>query len=344
MEAGAEGHRADLFTCKAARALAAFDGRSVVSEEDIREGAALALPHRTPQRPFEEAAPEETPGPAQPKASEPGRNERTTEPVEGQSLPQETVRGREKELQDLLVSGAVRKEKRPDPSRGQTVRTEAARTGAVTASTFSFPATLRQSLNRDPSGKSGMTRDDWQRAVKESPVEQSILFCVDASASIGAKKRMTAVKTLILSLLTNAYQDRAEVGLITFRGDHAEVVLPFTKSTQTAGERLQSVPTGGRTPLAEGLLLAEQELVHRQWKTPEKEQVLVLVTDGRANAGEHARARAKDAAKQLAARNLRTFVFDPEQGPVRLGLAKSLAKTLHAEYIPLDEFLGGEPR
>lgn len=330
VEAGAEGHRADIFTCKAATALAAWNGHERVTEEDVREGATYALPHRMADRPFEEAAPAETPEPAQQT-----RSDAPAQP----SREQETVQGMETDIVDVFSSREVRAPKRRDPAGGQLIRTEPARKESITASEFSFPATLRESLRRHRNGDFSIEPSDWQRSIRESRIEHSILFCVDASASIGANCRMAAVKTLVLALLKNAYQSRDEVGLITFRGKAAEVVVPFTRSTSKAGDLLQSVPTGGRTPLAEGLLLAEQELKRHRWKYPEKEPVLVLVTDGRANAGKDARARANDAAEQIAKNGWRVFVFDSEQGPVRLGLAKPLSEVLHAEYYRLDEIV-----
>jgi len=51
-----DGHRADIVILKAARAHAAWAGRSAIAEEDILLAAELALPHRLKRQPFEEAA------------------------------------------------------------------------------------------------------------------------------------------------------------------------------------------------------------------------------------------------------------------------------------------------
>ena len=45
-----------------------------------------------------------------------------------------------------------------------------------------------------------------------------------------------------------------KVGLITFRGQQAELILPPTRSVDIAAARLDELPAGGRTPLAEGLI------------------------------------------------------------------------------------------
>ncbi|MFN2188461.1 MAG: ATP-binding protein [Candidatus Promineifilaceae bacterium] len=51
-----DGHRADLVTLRGAQAHAAFNGRSLINDEDIVLAAELALPHRIKSRPFQEAA------------------------------------------------------------------------------------------------------------------------------------------------------------------------------------------------------------------------------------------------------------------------------------------------
>ncbi len=94
---------------------------------------------------------------------------------------------------------------------------------------------------------------DIRLAVREGREGNLVLFCVDASGSMGTKKRMGEVKTAIVSLLLDAYQRRDKVGLVTFAGATATVALPPTGSVETAVRRLESLPTGGRTPLAEGL-------------------------------------------------------------------------------------------
>ena len=50
-----DGHRADLVILKAARAQAAYDGRTAVTDHDIALAAELALPHRIKRGPFYQA-------------------------------------------------------------------------------------------------------------------------------------------------------------------------------------------------------------------------------------------------------------------------------------------------
>jgi magnesium chelatase subunit D len=183
---------------------------------------------------------------------------------------------------------------------------------------------------------------DVRLAVREGREGNLVLFCVDASGSMGTKKRMGEVKTAIVSLLLDAYQRRDTVGLVTFAGATATVALPPTGSVETAVRRLESLPTGGRTPLAEGLLQTADVLRIAAIRDPRRRPLLVLVTDGRATHGDNAFARARQAAGWLAQQGIATVVVDcePHRG-VRLGLAAELAVDLGAEYLDLGEVAAG---
>jgi magnesium chelatase subunit D len=174
-------------------------------------------------------------------------------------------------------------------------------------------------------------------AIKEGRESNLVLFCVDASGSMAAHKRMSQVKTAVLSLLLDAYQRRDKVGLITFRGIDADLALPPTSSVDIAAARLDNLPTGGRTPLAEGLLQAAETLRIEHIRDPRRRPLLVVVTDGRATHGTHAIERAHIVAGHLADSGVASLVVDCESGPMRLGLARQLAVTLDAEHVPVAE-------
>ncbi|WP_016907232.1 vWA domain-containing protein, partial [Streptomyces xiaopingdaonensis] len=179
--------------------------------------------------------------------------------------------------------------------------------------------------------------DDLREAVREGREGNLVLFAVDASGSMAARKRMSAVKGAVLSLLLDAYQRRDKVGMVTFRGSDAEVALPPTSSVDTAAARLESLPTGGRTPLAAGLLRARDVLRVERMRDPSRRPLLVAVTDGRATGGPEPVERARRAGGLLAADGVASVVVDCEAGPVRLGLAGELACALGGEAVTLDE-------
>ncbi|MFC8998984.1 putative cobaltochelatase [Streptomyces rochei] len=190
-------------------------------------------------------------------------------------------------------------------------------------------------------GRSGrglvVRRDDLRQATREGREGNLVLFVVDASGSMAARQRMGAVKGAVLSLLLDAYQRRDKVGLVTFRGAAADVALTPTSSVDAAAARLESLPTGGRTPLAAGLLRAHEVLRVERLRDPARRALVVVVTDGRATGGPEPVALAGRAARLFAAEGVASVVVDCESGPVRLGLAGRLADELGGTAVTLDE-------
>jgi magnesium chelatase subunit D len=195
----------------------------------------------------------------------------------------------------------------------------------------------KQSSRGRTTGRVELRNEDLRVAVREGREANLVLFCVDASGSMAARKRMSQVKTAILSLLLDAYRRRDKVGLVTFRGAEATVALPPTRSVDIAAARLDEVPAGGRTPLAEGLLEAARVLTRERMRDPRLRPLLVVVTDGRATGGKDAVARSQQAAEYVAGLGVTTVVIDGESGPLRLGLALRLAELLRAEHLPVAE-------
>jgi magnesium chelatase subunit D len=206
-----------------------------------------------------------------------------------------------------------------------------------------FPATVRaaateqQRRGRAAGDPLRFDRTDLRTAVTEGRESNLVLFCVDASGSMAARRRMAAVKTAVLSLLLDAYQRRDKVGLVTFRGPEAALALPPTSSVEVAARRLTELPSGGRTPLAEGLLCAAETLRWERIRDPRRRPLLVLVTDGRATSGPDAVARSHRAAAYVRALGVDAVVVDCESGRLSLGLARGLATELQAQYVKLAE-------
>ena len=186
--------------------------------------------------------------------------------------------------------------------------------------------------------------EDLREPIREGREGNLVLFVVDASGSMAARQRMAAVKGAILSLLLDAYQRRDKVGLVTFRGRDAEVALPPTWSVDAGAARLTTLPTGGRTPLAAGLLQAADVLRVERMRDPNRRPLVLVVTDGRATQASHSKDPLADTRR--AATHLRhavatlgggAVVVDCESGPVRLGLAARLAADLAADHLPLTD-------
>ncbi|MET8361204.1 putative cobaltochelatase [Micromonospora sp. NPDC005171] len=237
-----------------------------------------------------------------------------------------------------LGDGVPGRRSRARTGRGRTTgaRVPAGRVGAL-----HLPATIRaaaphQAARGRLTGPLRLRRDDLREAVREGREGNLVLFVVDASGSMGARQRMTAVKDAVLALLTDAYQRRDKVAVIAFRGAGARTLLPATSSVLAASTRLAELPTGGRTPLAEGLLAAADLLRVERLRDPKRRPLVLIVTDGRATAGTRPLDRSAAAAAVLAATGAPCVVVDCESGPVRLHLAARLATQLRAPRASLE--------
>ncbi|MGW2109431.1 putative cobaltochelatase [Streptomyces sp. NPDC001948] len=238
-----------------------------------------------------------------------------------------------------LGEGAAGRRSRARTEHGRTTgarRPQGALTKLHLAATVQAAAPHQRTRGRSGRGLV-VRRDDLRQAVREGREGNLVLFVVDASGSMAARQRMAAVKGAVLSLLLDAYQRRDKVGLITFRGRDAEVALPPTSSVDAAAARLELLPTGGRTPLAAGLLKAHEVLRVERLRDPSRRPLLVVVTDGRATGGPDPVALAARAARLHEAEGIASVVVDCESGPVRLGLAGSLARDLGGSAVTLDE-------
>ncbi|HWI70685.1 MAG TPA: VWA domain-containing protein, partial [Baekduia sp.] len=173
--------------------------------------------------------------------------------------------------------------------------------------------------------------------VREGRQGVLMVLCVDASGSMGARKRMALVKGTALALLGDAYQRRDRVALVTFRGAGAQLPLAPTGAIDHAAAALRALPTGGRTPIAAGLALAADVVRRERLREPDRAAVVVLVSDGRANAGPDPIAAAAALAKQ----KIQLVVVDGEQGPVRLGGAARIAAAAGGTTLDLDPRSGG---
>lgn len=202
--------------------------------------------------------------------------------------------------------------------------------------------TIRAAASHPPAPASPLaitvTPSDLRRNVRRGTVGVAMLFVVDASGSMGARRRMEAAKGAVLTLLTDAYQRRDRVSLIAFRAKGAEVLLPFTDSVELAHARLRDLPTGGRTPLAAGLQTALDLVRQQRLRDPAVPIIVVLITDGKANVPLAADSPI-DEALALAARfaqpGLTTLVLDTENDPVSFGFARRLAEAANAQYVRL---------
>jgi magnesium chelatase subunit D len=280
-------------------------------------------------RPEEQSQPEEQPRPAGAPAG--------TTVSSGDSFRARLLQARGTNRRVSRVSAGRRSRAESTTGRrvGAVAATDARARGGLHLLGTVLAAVPSQHARGRTDGPLRLAPGDLRVAVREGREANLVLFCVDASGSMAARRRMGEVKAAILSLLLDAYQRRDTVGLVTFGGDTATLVLPPTGSVDVAAARLEELPAGGRTPLAEGLLEAGRVLDRERRRAGARRPLLVVVTDGRAPAGPDAVRRSLDAADRLAVTGVDCVVVDCESGPMRMGLAGTLATRLAAEHLAL---------
>ena len=383
-----DGLRGDIVMYKTASTIAAYEGRTVVDVEDVREAALMALLHRQRRQPFQQPhlvteqldnmledfqnqqrnrepsadddSPQDDPGDDSDREPDPP-DEEPEDAGEGALGDEWFEIGDPYAVQNLPVQPPDRRARRGAGRRATTVsgtsvgRYVGARVPEGAATDLALDATLRAAAPHQESRRQSAGADsaalliepwDVREKVRETHTGSLILFVVDASGSMGAQRRMVAVKGAVMSLLLDAYQRRDRVGLIAFRGTGAELLLPPTGSVEMAQWCLQEMPTGGRTPLARALNVAMETLETERLKDRDVLPLLVLLSDGRANvslAGDQlTQLAAGDAEVQSLSRTISdaripAVVVDTEQDFIKLGLAQGISDAMSARYIKLDD-------
>jgi magnesium chelatase subunit D len=364
-----DGMRGDLVVARTAAAHAALRGADTVTEEDVRVAAELALPHRRRRDPFDapglddgelDRKMDEAAAQADPPDSEPdpdddpdGGQTPPNEPDEPQpsldspdSSPSSTAPsntsatpGREFGARLLQIpgvgDGAPGRRSRSRGASGRVVRST-----AFGGNSIHLIGTLLAAAEKHVERGGSRVRidgGDLRGVVREGREGNLVVFLVDASGSMAARDRLSAVTGAVLSLLRDAYQRRDKVAVVTMRGADAEVVLPPTSSIDVAVRRLGDLKTGGRTPLAQGFLRTRELVLRERARDPQRRALVVVLTDGRATGGTDPVGRAKIAASRLVAESVASVVVDCENGMIRLGLAKDMATVLRGAYVSLPE-------
>ncbi|MCE5203243.1 MAG: VWA domain-containing protein [Actinomycetia bacterium] len=360
---GVDGHRADLVMARAAVAHALLRGECEVTSADVRAVAPMVLAHRMKKKPFDD---ERHDGDRLASAlaaagmADPQGEAAVPTPVSGDvvddiqsvlrlTVDQSTAVESVEEVSARLTTdmdrlrrsyGGKRHVTTSGDRSGRYVSSEPLRPGM--APDIAFDATMRAAAPMQ-AGREGdlaikLDTADLQNKVRQRRVGASIVFCVDASGSMGAINRMEAAKAAVLELLVDAYQRRDRVGLVAFRGESAELLLSPTTSVELAQLKLRSLPTGGATPLAHGLVRSLEVLESETRRNDEVIPWLVLVTDGRANVGINGglgSEDAKSAAARVRAGNINTIVIDTTALPGGGTAAREIAREAGAEYVRL---------
>ncbi|GJP32067.1 hypothetical protein CLOM_g16606 [Closterium sp. NIES-68] len=264
-----EGQRAELFAVRAAKALAALNGRSQVTQADLSRAAQLAVvPRATVSLDSEPAS--STPQSSRPVPPPPSRrkeesNEEQQEEQEGeppaadedQLVPASFVVAAEDTRLDAaalqMFQRAARTAGRAGRSKNKIFSEERGRyvkallpKGKVVR--LAVDATLRaaaplQRLRRERAQRAGgrvrriyVTKSDLRRKLLARRASSLVIFIVDASGSM-ALNRMGAAKGAALQLLAESYSKRDSVAVVPFHDLHADLLVPPSRAVALAHKR-----------------------------------------------------------------------------------------------------------
>lgn len=298
--------RAEITIVRTAKTIAAFDGRTEVTEEDIKEAMEFALPHRMRKRPFEKVQlrpishnhqsrkdnnrQDHKSDEGRSNASSHSSNERESPSGSGFHPGKERVFGIG-EVQRVNIGTLRHRSEVKGGGRRVRVRSKDRR-GLYVSSCIprsdlmdiAFDATLRAAALRNRGlGCITIEKEDIREKVRYSRAPSLVIFLVDASGSMAAMRRMEAAKGAAISILNDAYLHRDQVAFIAFRGNSAEVLLPPTRNLGQAVNLLAELPSGGRTPLAAALLQSAELIKLQKIRKRDVKPVVVLISDGKAN-------------------------------------------------------------
>ncbi|MBT99037.1 MAG: magnesium chelatase [Dehalococcoidia bacterium] len=388
-----DGMRGDIVMYKTASTIAAYENRTDVNAEDVREAANLALLHRQRRQPFQQPnlATEQLDSMVDDFQGQDNQRESSDRPQdqgEGDSEPSDLPQseddsgppepesdfdkepensgpgslGQEQQFEvgdpfavrQLNLKPPDQRSRRASGRRNVTITDSTAgryvrsKMPDGKASSLALDATLRAAAPHQNSrravsdSENAVLIESWdiRDKVRESMSGSLVLFVVDASGSMGAQRRMVAVKGAIMSLLLDAYQRRDRVGLISFRGTKSELLLPPTNSVDLAKVHLQEMPTGGRTPLSAGLFKALEIIETERIKDRNVLPLLVLLSDGRGNVAlgqDSPLDEAYAAAGIIGEEKVPSVVVDTESGFLRFGMVQPVAEAMGAQYLKLGD-------
>jgi len=304
---------------RAARALAAFEGRKQVDEDDVRRVVGMSLRHRLRRDILEETATTEriekavesvmnqpAPSPQGENGSDKRKSNRTqsgNDQIEAQSNQTTAVKGRVRNNPEEVPSPPAEKNSRTPPQWDEELRSPSRRKKPFSQSKRARGMKAATGQPRGRYSRSVQFKTDNARVALDATLRALatmnsrgpeairykllkhkegtlFIFAIDTSGSMAAN-RIARAKASILKLLRRSYLNRDHVAVVSFHGTEAHVALPPSRSILRARRVLDSLLMGGSTPLSAGLACTIDLI--RRFRDTHRETALLLFTDGHAN-------------------------------------------------------------
>jgi len=318
---GIRTHRADIVMEKTARALAALDGRRHVTEEDIKEAAILALPHRIRQQPFEKGM------------------TITKETIENilQSKPKEEIFDFDKDVEvkkdilklDVISSSQGRDFPKNEGDRGLYIKARESKN----PKSIAIDATLRKTIRE--TRKLEVLPEHLMEKVRVGKGKALYIILLDSSSSMRMEKKVKFTKTLAWLLLKQSYEKKNKVSLVAFRNEDAQILVPPTRDVLKMEEALENLATGGKTPLTPALYKAFQIAKKEKNVIP----TVILISDGRGNVFIKNSLEEDFAFLQEFVNDVKLIVVNAESKNRSIGVLEELAKMFNAPHFYLEDVI-----
>ena len=377
-EANCLGNRAEIILIETAKAIAALDKRTYLNVDDLKEAATFVLPHRTNSKnellPNEankhndnidtdnhqtNTQTDDSMNNVE-SGQESKNNSQESDIQENENKDNDSLENFSEEefdigeiykIKNIFLDNIKDKFKRKGSGKRCKTKSNSLQGRYIKSSIprgkirdFALDASIRaaapyQFKKADTSLMINIKKEHIRVKQREKRTGISILFAVDSSGSMGVKKRMEVVKGAVMSLLKDAYEKRDKVGMLSFRRNRAEELLPFTRSIDLARKKLEKLSTGGKTPLSEGLLKAHNIIKTEMKRTKEVIPVLIFLSDGKANfsfSGKDPVVESLEIAKKIKKEKIKCIVIDTEEGFIKLEMARTLSEAMGADYYKLD--------
>ena len=301
IENGIKTHRAEIVTVKTTKAIAALDGRKKATLEDLKKAMELALPHRIKLKPFEQPSSLTPPhhhshsqSPLQEKSENEKKNEHTKQT---QNQNSEAKGNGERQFEAVDVNLNI-SSNRGRNERDKAVRGSKDERATVVGYPHGYPvsntipskseqlcdidlvATIRAAASNF---RNEIDDGDIRVRVRKMRVPRLTVLMLDSSGSMAAMRRISIAKGIAKKIIENSYVKRDSLALVAFRGYNAEILVPPTRRYADVMNALQSVKTGGRTPLSSALQTLL--MLTKIFRMKNKNSVVkcILISDGKAN-------------------------------------------------------------